>query len=359
MKLKMLWTGEFNQQGYDEFSEYFDIQLAGMGVKGAQVFDKRLSGNDLVQALAGVDVYLCGYEDVTKEVIKNCPDLKLILSVRDGPEENIDLKACEECGIPVLSSAGRCAVSVAELTFALMLNLARPIIKLNNYIYDGKWTKENANEVRGMYSDDSIELFGKTVGIVGLGRNGYRVAQFCKPFHTKLIAYDPFVDKGKMKAEGIEMVDLDTLMSTSDFVVTLARVTPETKGMISRDKISMMKKSAVLINTGRGALIDNDALLDAIENDQIRGAALDAHITEPLGKDHRALHIDKDKLILTPHMAGKTVERDWHQCQLLLAQYRDYRKGRIQRFPLTPGVMEVEGFALHGGALMGTSYQAE
>ncbi len=350
MKLKMLWTGEFDQQGYDDFSEYFDIKLAGLGA-GAAVFDKRLSGQELIDALADIDVYMCGYEDVTKEIIKNCPDLKLILSVRDGPEENIDLKACAENGIPVLSSAGRCSVSVAEMTFALMLNLARPIIKLNNYVYAGGWTKENVNVIREMYSETSIELFGKTVGIVGLGRNGYRVAQYCKPFNMNIIAYDPYVDRDKMEAEGIHIVELDTLMSTADFVITLARVTPQTKGMISREKIAMMKKTAVLVNTGRGALIDNEALLEALEEDKIRGAALDAHSTEPLGTDNRELKINPDKLILTPHMAGKTAERNWHQCQLLLSQYKDFVSGKITRFPLTEGVTETEGFATHGGVL--------
>ncbi len=350
--MRMLWTGEFDQEGFDKFSEFFSIELSGVALPGTTVAD-RLKGDKLIEKLQGVDVYLCGYDEVTKEVLQNCPDLKLIMSVRDGPEENIDLKECERLGIPVISSAGRCLVSVAELTVALMLNLARPIIRLNNYIRETGWTKENNVEVRHLYDDFSTELFGKTVGIFGLGRNGYQVAQLCKAFSMKVIACDPYVNKEAMEKEGIRIVELDELMSVSDYVVVLARLTPETEGIINRDRINMMKPNAVLINTGRGKLIDNDALLDALEDNRIKGAALDTHAVEPIGLDGREMKIPADKLILTPHMAGKTAERNWHQCDLLYRQYVDLINGKIDHFRLTPKVKEAEGYVKHGALIVG------
>ncbi len=350
MKLKMLWTGEFDQEGFDRFSQHFDITLAGVALPNTTVADK-LKGQSLINALKEADVYLCGYDEFTKEIIDQCPSLKLVMSVRDGPEENIDLKACEEAGIPVISSAGRCAVSVGELTLALMLNLARPIIKMNNYVRKYGWTNENSAEIRHMYDDFSTELFGKTVGILGLGRNGYTLAKLCQAFQMKILATDPYVNAEKMKEDGIIMVDLDTLMESSDYLVTLARVTKETQGIISREKIAKMKKSAVLINTGRGALVDNQALLEALEKNRIKGAALDTHAIEPLGEGNMEFSIDPDKLIITPHMAGKTAERNWHQCDLLYHQYLDLIQGKTKTFRLTPQVKQSSGYAQHGALL--------
>lgn len=357
-KLKALWTGEWDQVGFDEFSKYFDVTCAGSqaaagGTGGPNAVPLDMADEEgLIKLLQDKDVYICGYEKVTENVIKSCPNLKLLLSVRDGAEENVDVKAAEAAGLPVFTSAGRCRISVAELTFALMLLMARPIVRMTNYIHENGWTKENGREVRALYNDFSTELFGKTVGIIGIGRNGYQLAQFCKPFNMNIITYDPYCNKEAMEAEGIKVVDLETLMSTADYVIVLARLTPETQGMVSREMIGLMKPNAVLINTGRGKLIDNDALMDALEQDKIKGACLDAHVTEPIGPDSRELKIAPEKLIITPHMAGKTAERNWHQYQLLLEQFRKFIAGEPVRMIYTPKAPEAEGWATRGGKLI-------
>ena len=353
-KMKALWTGEWDPTGYEEFSEYFDITCAGMQAGPNAVPLAMGDEAALIELLQDKDVYICGYEKVTKNVIDSCPNLKLLMSVRDGAEENVDVKAAEAAGLPVFTSAGRCRVSVAELTFALMLLMARPIVKMTNYIHENGWTKENGRTVRAMYDEFSTELYRKTVGIIGIGRNGYQLAQYCKPFNLNIITYDPYCNKEKMEAEGIHVVDLPYLMANADYVVVLARLTPETEGMVNRELIFSMKKNAVLINTGRGKLIDNDALFDALEQDVIKGAALDAHVQEPVGeKTCRELSISPDKLIVTPHMAGKTHERNWHQYQLLLAQFRSFIKGEPVRMIYTPKAPETEGWANRGGKLAG------
>ncbi len=350
-ELKILCTGEYDQTGFDSFAKYGMLTVTSdannPGLPGL------LTDEELKEKLSDTDIYICGYEKITAETLKAAPQLKLILSVRDGPEENIDVKACEALGIPVLSSAGRCATSVTELTVALMLLCARPVIKLTNEIHKDGWTKDNATEIRAMYADYSTELFNKNVGIIGLGRNGFKVAKLCQAFGMNVLGYDPYFDQDVAAREQIKMVELDELVSFSDYVVVLARLTPETEGMISREKIALMKPSACLINTGRGKLIDNDALFDALQEDKIRMAALDAHPTEPLGIDNRAMQISPDKLILTPHMAGKTAERNWHQYQLLLEHFKDYIEGTEQPMPYTPHVMDGSEYAARGGYLFG------
>lgn len=350
-KLNILWTGEYEDKGYELFSKYGNVKMTEFPKNPRVGWLK--DEKEIVDALQGIDVYICGYEKITREILEQCSDLKMILSVRDGAEENIDVKACEELGIPVLSSAGRCTTSVSELTLALMLLCARPIITCTNTVREKGWTKENNQDIRAIYSDFSSELFGKTVGIIGVGRNGYYVANLCKAFQMRVIAHDPFVDKEKMESEDIHMVELNDLMSQSDYVVVLSRLNPATEGMVGKEQIALMKPNASLINPGRGKLIDNDALFDALEAGKIRMAALDAHVVEPLGIDHRAMRISPDKLILTPHMAGKTHERNWHQYQLLIKQFESFLKGENMRYPYTPKVTEAKEYGKRGGALRG------
>src|SRR5699024_6198028 len=126
--LKMLWTGYRNQEWEEKFREFVDIRFAGFSLQNQ--WGKWLSEDELIKELEDVDIFFVGYDPITENVLKNAPNLKLILSERDGPEENVDLNACERMGIPVLNSAGRCTVSVAELTFNLILNMSRPGVRI-------------------------------------------------------------------------------------------------------------------------------------------------------------------------------------------------------------------------------------
>ncbi len=356
-KLKCLWTAEFEPEGFEKFAEFLDIEKAGAALH-TEPFFPRYTEDEIIEMLKGKDVYMNGGEKVTRRVVENCPDLKLLMCVRDGAEESIDVKACEENGLPVISGGGRCQESVAELNLCLMLLMARPVVKLTNTIHEEGWTKENAGRIRLMYDQTATELFEKTAGIVGLGRNGYQLAQFLKPFHMNIIAYDPYKNAEEMAKEGITMVDLDTLMKTSDYVILLARVTPETVGLVSREKIEMMKPTAVLINTGRAALLDNDALFDALEQNKIKGACLDTHVDEPNGGrdltlDSRELKIDPDKLLVTPHMAGKTAERPLHQYRLMYATFRKFIDGEPVPWIYARNAKDYPGWAERGAKMEG------
>ena len=189
---KMLWTGEYDAAWEAEFQQHFQVKRAGFNLHNTHF--KYMNEEELIEALRGMDIFFVGYDKITEHVLENCPDLKLILSVRDGPEENIDFAACKQYGIPVLNSAGRCTVSVAELTFNLIMNMTRPVILQNNAVRQQGWTKENTKALRTCMEERSFELYRKTLGIVGLGRNGQQLAKYAQAFGMHVIGYDPFAD---------------------------------------------------------------------------------------------------------------------------------------------------------------------
>lgn len=350
--MKMLWTGEYDEHYDKKFSEILEVEKKGVALTG-DIPNSKMNEEELIEALQGVDVYLSGYDDVTARVLKNAPDLKLILSVRDGPEGNIDLKAAEELGIPVCGAGGRCCESVAEFTLELMLLLARKTISLTNRMRAEGLHADNRASLRAI-TVTGTELMDKTLGIVGLGRNGRRLAQLGRAFNMKVIAYDPFVTKEAMADLGVEKAELNVLMQSSDYISILARLNPQTERMVGREQINMMKKTAYLVNTGRAMLVDNEALWDALLEDRIQGAAVDVY--EPdiefkiTGKE-RFYQIPPEKLIMTPHTAGATMERPHHQSRNLYEQFIGYLRGEKPFALVTRGVFETPEFESRGKLL--------
>lgn len=349
--LKMLWTGYRNEEWEKKFSEYCNVKFAGFSMEGQ--WGKWLSEDELIHELENVDVFLVGYDQITERVLESSPNLKLILSERDGPEENVDLKACEKLGIPVLNSAGRCTVSVAELTFNLLLNMSRPVLKINSWIRREKWTKENHQKLRDIVEAEAYEAYRKTLGIVGLGRNGRYLARLAVSFGMNVIAYDPYVDKQQVKDElNVEVMELDDVMRQSDFISILARVTPENHNLIGENQIRLMKTTAALINTGRPQLLDYQALAHALMSDKIRMAALDVFDLEPLGENSYIYDIPEDKLILTSHIAGFSRERAWHQCKTAFENFHTLVTSDVIQNNCTPKVQQSETFGEKGGRLL-------
>lgn len=348
--LKVLCTAEFDDVWEEKMKEYCDMRRVGFSLTKEP--KDRLNEKQLIEALQGVEVFIVGYEKVTENVLYHAPDVKLLLSVRDGPEENIDIQACTKLGIPVLFSAGRCGRSVPEFTFLLMMALAKPFIKVVEEVRAGNWIKENDLKFRRI-NEGATELYGKTVGIIGLGRNGLGLAERAQAFGMNIIGFDPFVDKEKMKALNIEVCSLEETMSRADYIILLARVTEENKGMIGEREIGLMKPSACLINTGRAALLDMDALFAALKEEKIRGAALDVLDEEPPRKDHPIYEIDPDRLIVTPHTAGVSVERITFQSEVLNGHLKNYLKGILPQSFCNREVVDLPQFAERGKKLFG------
>lgn len=348
--LKMLWTGYRNEEWETEFSKYCDIKFAGFSIHGQ--WGDWLTQEELIVELKGIDVFLVGYDQINETVLRASPDLKLILSERDGPEENVNLNACEELGIPVLNSAGRCTVSVAELTFNLILNMSRPVLEINTLIRKEKWKKSNHQRLRDIVEAKAFEAYRKTLGIIGLGRNGKYLSKLANSFGMRVIAYDPYVAKEDIKKEyNVEIMDLDEVMKESDFVSILARVTPENHNLIGEEQLKLMKPTAALINTGRPQLLDYRALADALISNRIRMAALDVFDMEPLGESDFIYEVPEDKLILTSHIAGFSRERSWHQCKTAFENFLTFFSSTDIQNNCTPNVSKSDFFNERAGKL--------
>jgi D-3-phosphoglycerate dehydrogenase len=252
--------------------------------------------DELIRRITGADVVIClrAYSRFTQRVIDASPLLRMI-SIWGTGTDNVDLDACRVRGVLVTNTPGVNANSVAEQTFALMLAVARQIPAMDRGTREGKWP-------RAML----VQLEGKTLGVIGLGSIGSRVATLAKAFGMNVLATAWRGDDGRAAQIGARYVDLETLLRDSDFVSVHLRLTDETRGALSRERIALMKPSAFLVNTARGALVDRDALLDALESGQIAGAGLDVFHEEPVRADDRIVTLPN--VVLTPHNAGTTEE---------------------------------------------------
>jgi D-3-phosphoglycerate dehydrogenase len=247
--------------------------------------------SDLPSSLADADVLIVrSATNVTSKLLEHAPHLKIVARAGVGTD-NIDIKACQERNIKVINTPGASSNGVAELVIALMLAFCRQIPKADKSMKEKRWIKK---ELTG------IEIDGKTLGIVGMGRIGTTLAIKARGLGMNVIFSDP---KECSTALG-KRVALEEVFAASDFVSLHAPLLPETKGMVNARLLSMMKSTSVLINTARGALVDEDALFDALKNRRIAGACLDVYPNEP----YSGKLCELDNVILTPHIAGSTKE---------------------------------------------------
>ena len=234
---------------------------------------------------------------VTRRVIEAADVLRVIARAGVGLD-NIDVEAAEKKGIKVVNAPESVTQAVAELAVGLMLAVARKIAFSDRKMRSGEWVKHEAV---------GFELKGKTLGIVGLGRIGRAVARICYyGFGMKIVYTDQRCDREAGREFNGECVDLETLLRRADIVSLHVPLTPETKHMINEDRLRLMKKTAILINTSRGAVVDTNALVKALREGWIAGAGLDVYEEEPLPKDSPLLGLEN--VVLTPHIGASSVE---------------------------------------------------
>ncbi len=243
---------------------------------------------------AEIVVNIRAHARFTAAVIESSPKLRLI-SVWGTGTDHIDLAAARQRGIAVTSTPGVNANAVAEHTMALMLALMRRIPAMDAAVRAGQWP-------RGMLS----QLEGKTLGIVGLGAIGTRVATLANAFGVRLLASTLGDDDGRSAAVGARHVPIETLLRESDVVTLHLRLSERTAGYIDRPRLALMKPTAFLVNTARAALVDREALIDALRGSRIAGAALDVFHEEPIPAGDELLALAN--VVLTPHDAGMTPE---------------------------------------------------
>lgn len=257
---------------------------------------------ELVQLLRDVDGVMVGSrERWTRRVFESCPRLLTVAKLGIGVER-IDVKAATGLGILVSNTPlPENYLSVAEQTVGAILALAKNFKAADLTAREGRW--------RGV---TNLLFKGKTVGIVGVGRIGSRVAHLLRSFEVRVLGYDPFVPPEELRRRGVEPTDLDTLLKESDFVTVHAVVTRENVGMLGEKEFRLMKPTAYFINTARGALVNEAVLTKALEEGWIAGAALDVFEPEPPGRDNPLLGPSlAGKTFLSPHVAGVTHEAMW------------------------------------------------
>lgn len=251
----------------------------------------------LTERVKGVDGLLCLLTDRIDGALMEAagPQLKVISQMAVG-YDNIDIAAATERGIPVGNTPGVLTEATADLTFALLLAAARRIVEGVNYIKAGEWKTWEPETLLG------ADLTGATLGIVGWGRIGQAVAKRASGFDMRIIAHS----RSPISEDGVKQVDFDTLLAKSDFVSLHTPLTPETRHLINREALRKMKRTAILINTARGPIVDQEALYDALTDGTIAYAALDVTDPEPMQPDHPLLSLPN--VTIVPHIGSASVQ---------------------------------------------------
>lgn len=275
-----------------------------LDISGAEKFGDVMSYDstepDEVEAHIGdADVVFVNKVKLGEHNLKNAKSLKLICEAATG-YDNIDIEYCKNNKIAVCNVPGYSVYSVAQVTVSLVLNLVNHLKEYNRFVSDGTYTNGGtANILKPVYH----ELYGKTWGIVGYGSIGSRVGEIAKALGCNVIAYK------RTPVDGVSCVDIETLAEKSDIITVHIPLSDKTRGLIGKELISKMKENVVIVNTARGAVLDEEAVCNAVKEKRIAGFGTDVYSTEPFGADSPYYEIkDYDNVCFTPHMAWGTIE---------------------------------------------------
>ncbi len=275
-----------------------DLSWEAFEALGEVIVYDRSAPEEVKERAKGCDALITNKAIVSAETIRNSESLKYIGVTATGVNI-VDVEAAAERGIPVTNVSGYGPDSVAQMVFAHILNFTNRLAEQVDDVRDGGWTR---SEDFCYWLHPLTELRGLTVGIVGLGEIGGAVARIAHGFRMEVIAYTR--DPGRESPEGVEWVDLDELFVGSDFITLHCPLTPETERMVDARRIRLMKRSAYLLNTGRGPLVDEQALAEALNQERIAGAGLDVLSSEPPSADNPLLAAKNCSI--TPHIAWAT-----------------------------------------------------
>lgn len=253
---------------------------------------KPLPAVELSKLLKGVDGYIAGLDEINALALEGADSLKVIARYGVGID-NVDLAAAERKGIVVTNTPGANSASVAEMTVGLVLSLIRKIPDGILSTRSGSWPRINGTS-----------LEGKTVGLLGFGAIGKQTARRLTGFDCRILAYDPLPDEDFAQRNHVELVSLEVLLRESDFVLLHLPLLPTTQNLVNKEFLGKMKKGSFLVNTARGELIDEPALVEALNSGQLAGAALDVFQKEPPSTENPLLKIPQ--VIVTPHISSHT-----------------------------------------------------
>ena len=275
---------------YDSLKQFGDVTI----------YQRTESEAETIQRIGDSEIVLVNKVPITEAVLNACPNIKLICVQATG-YNIVDCKACADRGIPVTNVPTYGTAAVAQFTMALMLEMCHRIGLHNHSVHQGDWIKADSF---CYWLTPQMELAGKTLGIIGFGRIGRAVGNLAKAFGMKVITYNRSqCEEGRQIAE---YVDLETLFTQSDIISLHCPLFPETEKIINAANIAKMKDGAMLVNTARGGLVDEKALVAALESGKLRYAAVDVVSAEPMKADNPLLKTRK--CIITPHIAWAPVE---------------------------------------------------
>lgn len=289
---------------------------AALRKAGHEVIEKKLSPDELLREIPTYDALLVRSETkVTKAVLGVADKLKVVGRAGVGVD-NIDVTAAKERGVAVVNAPLAATNAVAELTLAHMLALCRQVPRADATTKAGKWEKKALM---------GIELSGRTLGLIGVGRIGGRVAELCKAFGMKVVVYDPYVDASRAKELGVTKVETPAeVVQQADFVSVHVPLTPETKHLVNADLLAQAKPGAFFLNVARGGIIDEKALHDAIVSGKLGGAGLDTFEIEPLKETPLAA---LPNVVFTPHVGASTHEAQAKAGMMVAEQVRKVLAG--------------------------------
>lgn len=287
---------------------------------GEVVFNPKgapLTEDELIPLLQNCDGYIAGLDQVSEKVLRACPKLKVVSRYGVGCDA-VDLAAAKELGITITNTPGVNAQGVAELALALMLSVARKIPYLDRETKAGNWVRSTG-----------IELGGRTVGILGLGAIGKRLASYCKGLGMKVAAYDPYIDLNYCEEHQILPLSLESLLQTSDIISLHLPLNEKTRHIIHAGTIARMKDGAILINASRGAIVDEAAAYEALLTGKLGGLGLDAFEAEP-PTGSKLLKLEN--VVATPHTGAHTEEAVRNMQSLSVQNLIDVLSGNPCRF---------------------------
>jgi len=308
--MRILITAPYNEEGRKKLADLFGEVI----YKSWKTQNRAYNAKELMALLkeSQADALITEHDEVTEEVINAFPDLKFI-GVCRGTPSNVAVKAAKENGIAVFHTPARNAQAVAEMFVANVITFMRNIRSAIKWLEDEKW---NQGAHTSYLEFKGNELGGKKIGMIGFGAVGQTIARLVDNFPCTILYYDPFYTSDNpdyLKA------DMEKVFSDADIVSINLPVTEDTKGMIDKSLISLMKPHALFVNTSRAIVIKREDLLEALETNQIKGAIIDVFDHEPPDKlDYKIIHLPN--VLATPHIAGATFEVEDHHVAILNEQ---------------------------------------
>ncbi len=301
--MKVLISDAVSEKAVDILKQYEGIEVT---------FKTGLSEDEIVSIIPEYDgLIVRSATKVTPKIIEAASNLKIIGRAGSGVD-NINIDSATQKGIVVMNTPGANTISTAEHTFAMMISLARNIPQAHASIKEGKWARK---------SFKGTELRGKTLGIIGLGNIGKTLANRAFAFNMSVLGYDPFISKEAALQNNIELADLDTIFSKSDFISVHTPLNNDTKHLINKDTLKKCKNGVRIINCARGGIVNEEDLVEAIDSGIVAGAAFDVFENEPPSSD--APVVNNEKIIHTPHLGASTKEAQEIVAVLIAQQMAD------------------------------------